>query len=147
MEVNFGGKQKSQHKIRIVWMLDENRSDEKPILVFKRYTLSLHEKSALRKDLEAWRGKAFTPTELEGFDVETIIGVGCMVSIVHATKDGITYANVAAVMKLGKGMHAPQVRDYIRVIDRPKETEAIGESSNGSDSDMPDNWPDSETPF
>ena len=41
--------------------------DGKPFLVRRRYTASLHEKSALRKDLESWRGRAFTNVELDGF--------------------------------------------------------------------------------
>ena len=33
------------------------------------YTCSLSDKSNLRKVLEGWRGRAFTPEELDGFDL------------------------------------------------------------------------------
>lgn len=126
LEVNFGGKAKKQHKINIVWQIDELREDDKPYQVRKRYTLSLHEKSGLRKDLESWRGRPFTSAELEGFDVETVLSAPCMLNVIHNVKDGSTYANVTAVMKLPKGMHAPTARDYIRVCERPSaELESI----------------------
>lgn len=126
LEVNWGGKQKSQHKVRIVWQIDEVREDNKPHNVSKRYTLSLHEKSALRKDLEAWRGRSFTPQELEGFDLEVLLNVPALVNVIHETKDGKTYSNVASIMRLPKGMAAIQVRDYVRVCDRePTQSEAM----------------------
>lgn len=126
LEVTFSGKKKTQHKIRIVWQIDEDRDDGKPFQVNRRYTLSLHEKAGLRKDLESWRGRPFTEEELAGFDVETVIGAGCMLSVIHSTKDGSTYANVSSVMKLHKGMQAPSQREYVRVIDRDPAQEAEG---------------------
>ena len=36
------------------------------------YTLSLGERSNLRKMLESWRSRAFTPEELQGFDLEKV---------------------------------------------------------------------------
>ena len=118
VKVSWGGKEKSQHKITIVWQIDEERDDGKPHAVRKRYTLSLHEKAQLRKDLEAWRGRPFTDEELQGFDVETVIGVGAMVSIIHNQKDGSTYANVASVSRMPKGMQPPHPRDYVRICER-----------------------------
>src|SRR5689334_6354597 len=104
LEVTFGGKTKSQHKVNIVWQIEELRDDGKPFNVRKRYTLSLHEKASLRKDLESWRGKAFTAEELAGFDLEALIGVGCMLNIIHKEREdgGTPWANVTAIMKLVK---------------------------------------------
>jgi hypothetical protein len=126
--VNFGGKEKSQHKVKIVWQIDEDRDDGKRFCVRKRYTLSLHEKSTLRKDLESWRGRPFTPAELEGFDLEVLLGVPCLLSVMHAIKpEGNTWANVAAIMKLPKTMQAIQVSDYVRECDRKEGSESIGD--------------------
>jgi len=125
LEVSFGGKTKTQHKVNLVWQIEEDRDDGKPFTVRKRYTLSLHEKASLRKDLESWRGRAFTPAELEGFDLEVLIGIGCTLNVIHTPKPdgGQPWANVAAIMKLHRSMQAPSVRDYVRVQDR-KEAQA-----------------------
>jgi hypothetical protein len=73
VEVTYAGKTKKQHKISLAWQIDETRDDGKRFLVYKRYTLSLNEKATLRKDLESWRGKAFTRDEEMGFDVEQVL--------------------------------------------------------------------------
>ena len=116
LDTQFGKK----HKIDVAWQIAETRADGKPFLVFKRYTLSLNEKATLRHDLESWRGKPFTPAEEAQFDVETVIGVPCLVNIQHRTNGDKTYANVMAVMPLVKGM--PRVTpdsSYVRVCHRP----------------------------
>jgi hypothetical protein len=72
------------------------------------YTLSLSEKSNLRPILQAWRGRAFTPDELKKFDVTTVLGAPCMITVTHEPKkDGGVYANVASVAKLPSGIPAP----------------------------------------
>ena len=96
----------TQHKVNIVWQIDERRDDGKRFLVYKRYTLSLNEKANLRHDLESWRGKPFTREEEMGFDVETVKGANCLVNIQHkpSADKSRTYANVVSVMPLIKGM-------------------------------------------
>lgn len=142
LKVTWGGKEKQQHKVKVVWQIDEDRDDGKPHQVSKRYTLSLHEKSGLRKDLESWRGRPFTPEELDGFDLETLINVSALVNVMHATKDGNTYANVASLMRLPKGMQAPTARDYVRVCDREPATNgavapSFDEGPGITDDDVP----------
>lgn len=117
LEVKWAGETKKQHKVRIVWQIDEAMEDGKRFIVQKRYTLSLHEKANLRKDLEAWRAKAFTAEELP-FDIERLLGVNCFLNVVHAHKDGKTYANVASIMPLKKGMPKMDPEGYQRVKDR-----------------------------
>jgi len=124
LEITYSGQTKKQHKINIVWQIDEDRDDGKPHQVRKRYTCSLHEKASLRKDLESWRGRAFSDEELQGFDLEVLIGFGCMVNVIHASQQGKIYANVAAVMRLAKGMPTPVVRDYVRVCERAPEEQS-----------------------
>lgn len=64
--------------------------------------LSLHEKSNLRKHLETWRGKTFTKEELKGFNLEKLLGVNCILQVLHKTKNDRTYANISAIMPLTK---------------------------------------------
>lgn len=87
-------------KVEIWWQLDErNPETGKRFTVRRRYTLSLHEKATLRKELEMWRGRKFTKDELAGFDLEKLIHVSCQVQTIHkVTDDGKTYCNVAAVV-------------------------------------------------
>ena len=118
METTYQGVTKMQHKVRIVWQIEETMEDGKPFLVQKRYTLSLHEKAQLRHDLESWRSRPFTDAELKRFDVETIIGANALLNVMHVTKDGKTYANVTAVMSIKKGMAAMKPASYVRVQDR-----------------------------
>lgn len=103
-----------QHKIDVAWQINELRDDGKRYLVYKRYTLSLNEKANLRKDLESWRGRAFTRDEEMGFDVEKLIGGNCLVNVTHRTVADKTYANVISVMPLIKGMPKIAPLDYVR---------------------------------
>lgn len=99
---------KTKHKVLVGWELpDEHTEEGKPFIVWQRYTLSLHENSALRAILEAWRGKAFSADELKGFHLKNVLGTPCMVNIAHEENDGKTYARVKAVMKIPKGTIVP----------------------------------------
>ncbi len=88
---------------------------------------SLSEKSHLRPFLESWRGRKFTPKELEGFDLEKLLGVNCQLQIIHAITDaGKTYANIQAAVPLGRGMVKIHAVGYVRQVDRAKEQGANG---------------------
>lgn len=109
----YMGETTIKHQCYIRWELpherlqweQEGQSREGPMVIGKTYTLSLNEKANLRKDLEAWRGKAFTPEELEsGFDLSVLLGVPCQVTVTHKHKDGKTYSNVAGLAGWPKGM-------------------------------------------
>lgn len=106
----------THHKIDIAWQIAERRDDNKPYLVYKRYTLSLNEKATLRHDLESWRGRPFTREEEMGFDVESIIGANCLVNVQHKkSQDGTkTFANVMSVMPLLKNMPKIAAEGYER---------------------------------
>jgi hypothetical protein len=102
---------KMQHKIRIGWELfGEDEAGEPltievdgklmPMTISKSYTVSLHEKSSLRKDLAAWRGKDFTDDEAKAFDVSKLMGAYCMVNVTTSETNGKTYSNVAGLTPL-----------------------------------------------
>lgn len=122
--------EKMQHKLRIGWELfgeDEQGNPltidvdgkEMPMTISKSYTVSLHEKAGLRKDLAAWRGKDFTDEEAKAFDVSKLIGAYCMVNVTTSESNGKTYSNVAGLTPLPGALknakpaavHAPQVFD------------------------------------
>ena len=102
---------KSQHKIKIGWELfgeDEAgqpltiliNGHEMPLTISKSYTVSLHEKAGLRRDLAAWRGKDFTDDEAKAFDVAALMGAYCMVNATVSETNGKTYTNVAGLTPL-----------------------------------------------
>lgn len=103
--------EKLNHKIRIGWELfgeDENgepltvevEGQTMPMTISKSYTVSLHEKATLRKELAAWRGKDFTDEEARGFDVSKLVGAYCMVNVTTSETNGKTYSNVAGLTPL-----------------------------------------------
>lgn len=114
VEENYQGELKKLHKVRITWELPletkvfNPEKGEQPFSVSKEYTLSMHEKSNLRKDLASWRGRAFTDAEASSFDITKLIGVACMINIIHKQgANGNTYANVVGVSPLPKGTTCP----------------------------------------
>ena len=72
----------------------------------KKYTLSLGKKANLRADLESWRGKTFTAQELSGFDIGSLLGVPCMITIKQEKKGEKTYSNVASVTRFPAALKA-----------------------------------------
>jgi len=108
----FNNETKTARKVMISWEITDpelRTEDGHPFTISQRYTWSMHEKASLRKTLEAWRGTPFIKTDFgpNGFNVRKLIGVGCLLSILHEPKEGGgVYANIGAVMKLPRGMAA-----------------------------------------
>jgi hypothetical protein len=100
----YMGETKRRHQVVLRFELDAKiQSGEfagKRYTMNKFYTLSLNEKSTLRKDLESWRGRAFTAEELKGFDLEKIIGVCGLINVVINEKGKSV---IAAIMGLQHG--------------------------------------------
>lgn len=88
-----------RHQMIMMWELAELMTDGRPFTIQKFYTLSMNEKANLRKDLEAWRGKAFEPHEEVALDRP--LGASCMLSITETDRGK---SKVAAIMALPKGM-------------------------------------------
>jgi hypothetical protein len=104
------------HKVRIGWELPTElkifnpEKGEQPCVIDKEYTLSLADKANLRKDLQSWRGKAFTDEEAEAFDITKLLGVSCMLNIIHVQgkKDPTkTYQAIGSVSPMPKGLLCP----------------------------------------
>lgn len=110
-EQEFEGRKKVSRQVTIIWELVgetiETSEGTLPRTINKTYTASLHERSGLRKDLKSWRGREFTAEELKGFDLQNILGAPCLLQIVHKNTANGTYANIAAIMSLPKGMPRP----------------------------------------
>lgn len=109
------GESKTLNKVRITWELptelrvfDESKG-EQPMVISKEYTLSMHEKAALRKDLESWRGKGFTEEQAKSFDITKLLGVSCMLNIIHkVSKTGTEFATISGISGMPKGLECPK---------------------------------------
>ncbi len=108
----YQGQELHKSQILITWELCHEMmttdDGEKPFLVSKFYTNSLHEKANLRHDLTNWRGRDFTEEELKKFDLQSILGAPCIVSVVHTDKGK---AKIEGVIKLTKGTEAPPAQN------------------------------------
>jgi hypothetical protein len=138
--VNLGivqGAYGAKHKVRLVWQLDLiDEEHGRRFDVARVYTLSLHERAALRKDLESWRGRKFSELELDGFDLEKLLGVNAQVQVTHdLSDDGTLYANVSTVVPPVKGAPKLAPRDYVRAKDRQQPQGAAARKE--ADDDIP----------
>lgn len=122
----YQGEEHVRSKVLISWELPgETMADGRPFAVSRFYTNSLHEKSALRKDLEAWRGRAFTEAELQGFDLAKVLGVPCLVAVTH-TESG--REKVTAVLALPKGTPAPKPSNPLQTFFLDEWDDAVWET-------------------
>ena len=105
-ETVYMGQKKTQHKV--MFSFEVHSEDDQgnktvtekgePMSISKNYTMSLHEKSGMRKDLQSWRGKEFTPEELRGFELERVLGAWCTLNVIRTTgNDGKEYTNIAGI--------------------------------------------------
>lgn len=106
---------KQMNKVRIGWELptetrvfSEERG-EQPFVISKEYTLSLSDKANLRKMLASWRGKDFTEEQAKCFDISVLMGIPCMLNVIHKlSKDGTkTYQEIGSVSPMPKGVECP----------------------------------------
>jgi len=113
---NFMGEDKMMNKVRITWELPTEMKvfkaelGEQPCAISKEFTLSMHEKANLRKFLEGWRGKGFTEDEAKSFDITKLLGVPCMISVIHkVSKAGKTFAEISSVSAMPRGYVCPDL--------------------------------------
>jgi hypothetical protein len=119
------GQLKVLRKVRIGWELPEEKKvfnpekGEQPFVISQEYTLSLHEKSNLRKMLASWRGKDFSEDEAKEFDISKLIGVPCMLNVIHkpAKSDpSRIYEQIGSISPLPKSIKCPaQINKTLRL--------------------------------
>lgn len=112
----YKGETKLQKKVRIGWELPEEKrvfheeKGEQPMVISQEYTLSMSEKANLRKMLASWRGKDFSEDEVKSFDITKLLGVPCMLNVIHRpgkTDPTKTIQVIASVGAIPKSVTAP----------------------------------------
>ncbi len=106
---SYKGVDNIKHQVFINWELPNTlMEDGQPFSIAGWYTVSLNEAANLRAHLESWRGKAFTKDELGGFELENVIGVPCMINVVHNTNDaGSVRAKISAITPMPEEFECP----------------------------------------
>ena len=108
------------HKVK--WEKD-GVEHQGPGLIGVTWTNNLYEEANLGKNLISWRGRPFTDEEKKSFDLEKLLGVPCILSVVHRESNGKVYANIASVTGLPKGLPVPdKVGDLIGYSARDPDT-------------------------
>lgn len=111
------GKQSILKKVRIGWELPtelkifKQEHGEQPLVISQEYTLSMHEKSNLRKMLASWRGKDFTEEEAKCFDITKLLGKPCLLNIIHkSAKSDATkkFESISGITSIPKGTVVPE---------------------------------------
>jgi hypothetical protein len=124
--IEYQGESKLKRQAYIAWELphepiewtDKDGNERKGFMrIGKTYTVSTHENSNMRADLENWRGRPFSKEEQDAFDITTVAGVPAMVNVTHVERNGRTYANVTGVTPLPKGMERPTLSDAAIIYD------------------------------
>jgi len=99
----YEGKPNSREQVNIRFELpfetDVFDGVEKPMIVGLFLTNSLGEKATMRKYLENWRARPFTAEELEKFDLNSILGKPCVVSVIHNAKGKAVVKGISALPK------------------------------------------------
>jgi len=110
----WAGETKIMHKVVLTWELHGNddqdqplqTDDKKPLIVSKRYTVSLGDQARLRQDLEAWSNKKMTAEDRKNFDLRNLLDKFCMVNITHS-EDG-KYANISGISPVPSALRNAQ---------------------------------------
>lgn len=117
---------KWSRKVLLMWeipseTIDLGEDEPSSRTITKQYTASLNERSILRRDLEAWRGRPFTDAELRSFDLRSIVGAPCMLNIIHREYQNRTFADISGIMKMMKGMtvDTPRLESIVFDLDNP----------------------------
>jgi len=117
-----------KHQIYVRWELtdeplewqDKDTGEQKSgfMSIGKFYTVSLHEKANLRKDLESWRGTPFTEEQAKGFDVAKLLGAPCMLNVIdNVGNDGNVRSKVSAIAPLHKSIPKPTPTEPLVIYD------------------------------
>jgi hypothetical protein len=101
----YQGEEKLVNKVRLVFELPLELADfgkgEQPFSIGRDFTLSMHEKSALRAFVQNWLGEALSDSDAAKFNVGTMIGKEAMVSVMHrAANTGRVYADLKGASPL-----------------------------------------------
>ena len=111
------GKTKVQAKCALVFMTGKTNPDTGDLHdVSIEFTVSMGDKSNLRRFLESWRGKKYTEEQAEkGVPIHKLAGQPALITVEHhKSSKGRTYARILSVSPLPEGLLPPSLPTYTR---------------------------------
>ncbi len=102
-----GQEERSVRKVFLTWEIPGEKTESgRSHVIGREYTLSFHEKAALRQLIESWRGKSFA--EGEEFDISKLLDQACMLTVLNEDSNKRTFAKIKNVAAMPKGMAKPK---------------------------------------
>ena len=123
------GQTKQQPKVMLQFEVHSEDADGNPLItekgepmsISKNFTASLADKAVLRQELENWRSRAFTPDELNGFQLKNVLGAWAMLSVVKEVgNDGKEYTNISSINPVSsqiKKAGLPEPHNELKIFD------------------------------
>lgn len=86
-------------KVKLVFELAQQKPNGYRVTASRTYTKSLHEKSALRPELERWLGRPLNERELaSGFSFRSLLGRPCTLTVLPAlSENGHAYQKIVSI--------------------------------------------------
>lgn len=138
---SFKGRDEDKLNYTLIVLDDVKCPDESSTrgrYLFKRCTNSLHEKSELYKMVKAILGRNLTKEELEGFDVESIIGkqVRVMVNQKPNKEETVIYNNVIEFTHADKDMEPVEYKAKPAVVEKSSHPVSVEEDVIDPDAEI-----------
>jgi len=106
----YQGQIKKHKKIMLSFEIpNELMDDGKPFTAHKKFTFSSHEKANFRKFIEAWLGAKFKDETIHEFEIDSLLGKECFLSIGEFEYNGETRTGVAGILPMTKGVPVPSL--------------------------------------
>lgn len=93
----YQGVKKDKRQVRLTWeLVDAKMADGRNFVIGKSFSASLY-KSSLLETIESMTGKPIQFESDGSYNMGQLLDAPCMVTVVLATKDGKTYANIGSI--------------------------------------------------
>ncbi len=118
----FEGKPTESYKVRVTWELPtelhtfKEGEPEKPYVVSKEMSFSMGKKSTLRPMVEGIIGTTLSDEEAYGFNLDSILGLPCLLSITHKEGKSGVFVSVNTATPLIKGVQCPPQVNPTKVL-------------------------------
>jgi len=145
-EKTWQGQTQKVQEVKVVFETTVEDADGKRFCLWSRgYRVDgrdpLHEKANLRQDLKKILGRDLTAKELEGFDLESLLGRTVKIMVEHEQTDRGTFARITLLKAAKEGEVLKPSGTYKRVQDREEKDAGYQRASEAMREATVDNEP------